>query len=103
VRHQDDGALRTAHGFDAAGNDLERIDIEAESVSSRIASLAPARPSAESRCASSHRGKAFVYRAVKQALVHFHQPQLILHQCEEVDRIQFLLAAVPADSISVPL
>ncbi len=39
MRDDNDRALGTAQGIDAVGNGLERVDIETESVSSRIASF----------------------------------------------------------------
>ncbi len=98
--NQHDGALRAAHGADAAGDDLERVDVEAG-----VGLVENGEPGFQHRHLQNlvallfATGEAFVHRAVKQAWVHLHEPELVLDQREKVHGIQFRFAAMLADRV----
>src|SRR5579885_3236990 len=100
MRDQDDGAIRTAQVVDAAGDDLERVDVEAG-----VGFIEDGEPRLQHRHLEDlvalllAAGEPFVDGATEETIIHLHQPDPLLDQLQKLDGVELRLAAVLADGV----
>src|SRR5260370_25865435 len=96
----DDRPVLASQAVDAAGDDAERVDVQAG-----VGLVEDGEPGIEHRHLEDlvalllAAGEPFVDRAAGEALVHLHQLHLLLGQRKEVHRVQLLLATALAERV----
>ena len=85
-------AFSGVRSCDTFGEDAKRIDVEAESVSSRIRAARVEHGHLEVRSFFLAARESLIDRAAQESLVHFDELELFVYEVEELERVDFFLA-----------
>src|SRR5450759_3357481 len=100
VSYHDDGALWVAHGIDALGHDLQRVNVQARIGLVQDRQLRLQHGHLQDLVALFLAAReAFVHGAVHQLLVHVQQLQFLPEQGQEIDGIDLIQPTVFVDGI----